>query len=285
MFNDDTSTGRLPTRAIVPEEKRSRKGLYWTLGIAALLLAVLAGAYFVLNQQPTTVAVPNVVNFMQAEAEQSLKNAKLVPSVVSVAGPDDTTVGRVTKQDPIPNTQVALNSTVTITVNVGPKKLQIPTSLVGKQLADVENLLRAAGFNNFDPQAAPTEDSTAKADQVTSLNPTEGATVTADTKITIYVATGSAKVPNLNSLVCGDAVAAANNAGFLKTTVVQKASSTAPVDSVIGQNPAPNTVAKKTDTVTITCAIAAPTVPATSTPTPTITTPSPSPSPSVSKTP
>ncbi|HBX80782.1 MAG TPA: hypothetical protein DEH05_06610, partial [Propionibacteriaceae bacterium] len=94
-----------------------------------------------------------------------------------------------------------------------------------------------------------------------------------------------AKVPNLNSLVCGDAVAAANNAGFLKTTVVQKASSTAPVDSVIGQNPAPNTVAKKTDTVTITCAIAAPTVPATSTPTPTITTPSPSPSPSVSKTP
>jgi serine/threonine-protein kinase len=217
-----------------------------------------------------TVTVPWVVDRRESEAIDALTQAKLQPRVVQVTGPDDTTKGRVTKQS-LFDTKVQIGTEVVITVNVGPTKGVIP-AVKGMDYKEAEKTLNASGFTNVTSLAATSEPVTAKADEVTSIEPAEGASVTLDTPITLYYATGMGTVPPLRTLTREEAIRTARNAGFTKLEF-KEAESTMPVGTVIEQSPGAGSNVKRSTTLRLTLAKAAPTAPPT--------TPSPTPSPSV----
>ncbi len=268
-----------PARAIEPAPKPRRRWL-WPVILGTLLVATVAGALSLnLLQQTAQVTVPSVINKEQGIAETTLKDKNLQPRVTEVQGPNDSTVGRVTSQNPAANTEVPPQTVVEIAVNVGPKKLTIPTGLLKKNVNDVVAQLTALGFSAPDTQPAATEAPDDQANQVLSIDPVEGAQIPAGQKITIYFATGKAKVPNLALQDKAAATVLLNEAGFRNLSWEPQASTMTP-GLVTGTDPAAFTKVNKADKLTIYYAVAA------STPTVTVTAPPPpSKSPSASATP
>ncbi len=271
-----------PTSVLSADEHHTASRVYETSkprrrwGLLAFILALVLAAtgigvfYLVQANQVETVTVPWVVDRRESEAIDALTQAKLQPRVVQVTGPDDTTKGRVTKQS-LFDTKVQIGTEVVITVNVGPTKGVIP-AVKGMDYHDAVRDLNASGFTNVTALAATSEPVTAKADEVTSVDPAEGASVTLDTPIKVFYATGMGTVPPLRTLTREEAIRTARNAGFTKLEF-KEAESTMPVGTVIEQSPGAGSNVKRSTTLRLTLAKAAPTAPPT--------TPSPTPSPSV----
>ncbi len=161
---------QIPTRIVAPvppgptqpakaqsepeEEPKRRIGLAILIGV--LIVALLGGGAYGIYRllqptappAPTLVAVPNVVTYTEAQAKQQLTAAGLVTKVVAENG-DEKTKNQVTKQNPATGTQVELNSTVTITINRGPKSAAIPNGLVGDKRSEVKKALEKVGFTNI----------------------------------------------------------------------------------------------------------------------------------------
>lgn len=238
-----------------PVRKTSRSTI--ALGVLAGLVAIaLIAVAVVLFAQPRseTVQVPSVLSFTQAVAEQAIKDAKLTPKVQHVAGVDDNSVGTVIRQDPVANTKVEVGSIVTVTVNDGPKKGTIPAGVVGRQVKDAQAVLKAAGFTNVVTAKDTTEPASAKENQVTRVNPAEGASVTPDKLVTLYYASGQSSVPNLMGLDQAGAIEAARLAGFTNLTWANR-ESTQPKGTVVGQDPEPNTLASRSDPIKVYLAV------------------------------
>jgi len=154
-------------------------------------------------------------------------------------------------------------------VNIGPTKGVIP-AVAGLDYHDAVKTLNASGFTNVTALAATSEPMSAKADEVTAVDPAEGASVTLDTPIKVFYATGLGEVPNFRGLTREEAVQTAKNAGFTKLSFTE-AESSMPAGQVFDQNPGAGSNVKRTTTIRLVLAKAAPTAPPT--------TPSPSPSP------
>ena len=220
------------------EPRKSRVGL--AILVTALIVAALGlggwGLYRMLNPSGAeTVEVPLVVGFTEEDARNQLINNQLQVEVKKVNG-DEEGKGRVTAQDPVENTPVPVNSTVTITVNDGPKTATIPNNLVGQDVKDVVNTLEDLNFSNVKKVAAKSENSDAKPGEVTSISPKEGETVPLDTKITVRYATGKSEVPNFEGLSRAAAIRIANDAGFDDPAFSDQESSQ-PAGTVIAQSP------------------------------------------------
>jgi serine/threonine-protein kinase len=275
-----TSPGSEATTILAADDHHTASRVYETAkprrrwGLLAFVLALIVAAtgigvyYLVQVNQVETVAVPWVVDRRETEAVQALQQAKLQPRVVQVTGPDDTTKGRVTKQS-LFDTKVQIGTEVVITVNIGPTKGVIP-AVVGLDYREAEKLLKASGFTNVTSLAAANEPVTAKADEVTSVDPAEGASVTLDTPIKVYYASGMGEVPNFFGNSKEDAIQTAKNAGFTKPLVFTEEVSTLPVGTVFQQNPGAGSNVKRTTTISLVLAKAAPTAPPT-TPSPSVT--------------
>jgi serine/threonine-protein kinase len=200
------------------------------------------------------------------DAERLLQDAKLVARLVQVAGPDDQTKGLVLTQDPSAGAQVPAGSTVTLEVNAGPTRATIP-DLNGQKLDDAVQQLNQLGFTNVSRLADPNEPLDAEANTVTSINPSIGSSVTIDTSVTVYYATGKSDVPNLRGLTEADAKAAAKQAGFTNVKFVPVVTTEAPEGQVFKQDPVMGTSLPRTSRITLSVAVA-PTPPPQS-PTPT----------------
>ena len=259
------------SRVYETSKPRRRWGLL-TFILALVLAATGIGVFYLVQaNQVETVTVPWVVDRRESEAIDALTQAKLQPRVVQVTGPDDTTKGRVTKQS-LFDTKVQIGTEVVITVNVGPTKGVIP-AVKGMDYHDAVRDLNASGFTNVTALAATSEPVTAKANEVTSVDPAEGASVTLDTPIKVFYATGMGTVPPLRTLTREEAIRTARNAGFTKLEF-KEAESTMPVGTVIEQSPGAGSNVKRSTTLRLTLAkAAAPTAPPT--------TPSPTPTPTV----
>ncbi|HSK34387.1 MAG TPA: Stk1 family PASTA domain-containing Ser/Thr kinase [Propionicimonas sp.] len=260
------------SRVYETSKPRRRWGLL-TFILALVLAATGIGVFYLVQaNQVETVTVPWVVDRRESEAIDALTQAKLQPRVVQVTGPDDTTKGRVTKQS-LFDTKVQIGTEVVITVNVGPTKGVIP-AVKGMDYHDAVRDLNASGFTNVTALAATSEPVTAKANEVTSVDPAEGASVTLDTPIKVFYATGMGTVPPLRTLTREEAIRTARNAGFTKLEF-KEAESTMPVGTVIEQSPGAGSNVKRSTTLRLTLAkAAAPTAPPTTpSPTPTPTAP------------
>ena len=282
-------TGRLTTVTTPLPPQRRRGGWLWAVITGLLVVAVIAGTVFLGLTRKTQVAVPSVKGLDQAGAVALIQERNLNPKITQVQGPDDTTLNKVTDQQPATGTLVDPGSNVTITVNIGPTKMELPRGIVGNDVKVVEAQLTQAGFK-VNSVKADSEPATAKANQVLRVDPVEGSKVAAGQEITLYYATGQAQVPNLRTLKCAAAVEQARSAGFLTTTTSERATPTEnDAGTVADTLPLPYVVANKADTLTIYCYVYAPppTTPPVTTPptTTTTTTPSTTPSPTPSKTP
>ena len=239
------------------EPRKSRVGL--AILVTALIVAALAlggwGLYRMLNPSSAeTVEVPLVVGFTEEDARNQLINNQLQVEVKKVNG-DEEGKGRVTAQDPGENTPVPVNSTVTITVNDGPKTATIPNNLVGQDVKDVVNTLEDLNFSNVKKVAAKSENSNAKPGEVTSISPKEGETVPLDTKITVRYATGKSEVPNFEGVSRAAAIRIANDAGF-DDPVFSDQESSQPAGTVIAQSPRAGANVDRDTTIKLTLATA-----------------------------
>ncbi|WP_425562556.1 Stk1 family PASTA domain-containing Ser/Thr kinase [Microlunatus ginsengisoli] len=275
-----TSEAATPTRVVAApppvqteepeeEERKSKAGLIAFLVILGLLVVGLGawGIYRYLNRAPEVVMVevPNVLTYTQQQATDQLTSRNLKVIVKKTNGNADTK-GTVTGQDPVSGTQVAENSSVTITVNDGPKTGTVPKDLVGKNVNDAEDELVAAGFNNVTKKEASSESADAKANEVLSVSPSGGSTTALDTTITLTFATGKSEVPNLTEQLYDRAKAEAEDAGFKVKRVDQQTNGGVAADLVIAQNPAAGSTASRGTTITLTVAVAPPTPPPTTGP-------------------
>ncbi len=270
-----------PTRVVAPppvetdepeEEKKSRAGLITLLVVLGILLLGLGawGIYRYMNRAPAVVMVevPNVLTYTEQQATTQLTSHNL-KTIVEKTNGAAATKGTVTGQDPVAGSQLAEGSSVTITVNQGPKTGKIPDDLVGQDVGDAENALADAGFDNVTKKAASSESPDDKANEVLSVSPSAGSTQPLDTSITLTYATGKSEVPNLTERLYDAAKSEAEAAGF-KVKRVDKETADIAANLVISQSPSAGSTASRGSTITLTVAKAPPS----QTPAPPPTTPS-----------
>ncbi len=244
-----------------PAEK-SRTGLWILLiGLTLVVLGLAAwGLTFILNPGATPSAsptpsvvmktVPDVLKVSQSVATEKLQAQGFTVEVTEIREADKSTLGKVTDQDPRGDTEAAQGSTVTITVNLGPKQGTIPDDLVGEDRDAVQTALRAAGFTNISFVKASQEPPGAAKDEVTKVDPSEGSDASLDTEITVTYATGRTEVPDWTGFskdaVTGDADARGLNVKF------KDAYSSKPSGTVIATTPKAGTKIDKDRTITVT---------------------------------
>jgi beta-lactam-binding protein with PASTA domain/tRNA A-37 threonylcarbamoyl transferase component Bud32 len=261
------------------EPQKSRVGLAILITALIVLALGLGGwaLYRVLNP-PDTVAmveVPSVLGYNEQQARDQLAANNLQVEVKKETG-DEESKGTITAQEPVGGTEVAENSTVTITLNEGPKTGTIPDGLVGQDVGEVEKALDDLKFSNVNTVAAKSEDPDTQPGEVISITPKEGSTVPLDSKITVRYATGKSKVPNFEGLTRGAAIREARDAGFGEPQFSEKESSK-PAGTVIAQSPGAGASVDRDTRIQLTLATAPP-------PPPPPTTEQPTPSPTTSTT-
>jgi eukaryotic-like serine/threonine-protein kinase len=242
------------------EPQKSRVGL--AILIAALIVLALGlggwALYRVLNP-PATVAmveVPSVLGYNEQQARDQL-TANNLQVEVKKENRDEESKGTITAQDPVGGTEVAENSTVTITLNEGPKSGTIPDGLVGQDVNEVENALDDLKFSNVNTVAAKSEDPGTQPGEVISITPKEGSKVPLDSKITVRYATGKSEVPNFEGLTRGAAIREARDAGFGEPQFSERDSSK-PAGTVISQSPDAGATVDRDTRIRLTLATAPP---------------------------
>jgi eukaryotic-like serine/threonine-protein kinase len=242
------------------EPQKSRVGL--AILIAALIVLALGlggwALYRVLNP-PATVAmveVPSVLGYNEQQARDQLTANNLQVEVKKENG-DEESKGTITAQDPVGGTEVAENSTVTITLNEGPKTGTIPDGLIGQDVDEVGKALDDLKFSNVNTVAAKSEDPGTQPGEVISISPKEGSTVPLDSKITVRYATGKSEVPNFEGLTRGAAIREAKDAGFGEPQFSERESSK-PAGTVIAQSPKAGAKVDRDTRIQLTLATAPP---------------------------
>ena len=196
-------TAPVPAAAAVavPLETEPRRGIGLALLATVLVLALLGGGAYAalryLRPDDATVAlvsVPAVLGKSPARATSLLNAQHLVAQVENVSGKDDDTLNTVTRQTPLGGNQVAVGSVVVIEVNLGEKSAAIPDGLTGQDVDQAKTDLEEAGFTDVHARKADDEPAGSVKDEVLSVDPTEGATVALDKRITLVYATGKSAV-------------------------------------------------------------------------------------------
>jgi len=250
------------------EPRRSRAGL--VVGVVLLVLLLLGGgaygAYRLLGPTKAPVVaqvtVPSVVTYNEEQARSRLSESGLRTEVKRENGADDTK-GTITGQDPVGGSEVAVNSLVTVTLNVGPETAKIPDDLVGSDVDDAVKELDAAGFDDVVREAATTEDVDAKADEVLRVSPGEGESAELGDRITLTYATGKSEVPVLTGKTPAQAESDARVAGFEDVKVVSQESATETAGVVFRQDPKAGSRERRSKQITLTVAVAPPPPPVT----------------------
>jgi len=243
-------------------KRKNRTGLVIGIIAAVLALAVIVGLALWWNRTPAVpqVSVPQVRSMTVKNATDTLVSAKLKAVVKNVEGPDDNTKNTVTDQDPSQGVLVNVGSEVTITVNLGPAKMTIPTGLTGQNKDAVKQVLTQAGFTKVDLVAATTEPPTSVKDTVVTINPAEGAEVAKNTQITVTYATGQSPFPNLVGYDENTAIQKAKDAGFGTVSIVNQVpgptDASQPAGRVFKTDPAADTVSDRSKKVTLYVAVA-----------------------------
>lgn len=241
-----------------PERPRRRRFLVLWIVLALLVLSLLGyGVYRVVDANPSApsstvqmVKVPAVKGLSADGATSTLENYGLRTKVVHVRQAADT-ANQVVSQSPVAGSSVAKGSTVTITVNDGPKQLTIPSGIVGMTEAKAKEALKQAGFADSaittkadDPK---TESTTAKKGEVTAVSPDAGSTVDDGTTVTLTIATGTSIVPDLTGQTVKAAEQEAQAAGFKIDAAGANSD-----DLVTAQYPSASTTATRGTTISLT---------------------------------
>ncbi len=206
-------TSVVPMSAIPAAEEPRGNGRWWLVAILVLLGILAALSAWLLPQlladPPERVAVPEVVDLQQADAERAIKAAGLNVGQVTTQPDENVKEGVVLLQDPDADTQVDPDTSVNLVVSEGKPQVTVP-SVLGLQKNAALKKLDALNLEVVLEQ----EKSDVKAGQVTRTDPVAGTTVAEGSTVTVYYSDGPAEVPD----VVGDQEDVARqkleNAGF-----------------------------------------------------------------------
>jgi eukaryotic-like serine/threonine-protein kinase len=219
------------------EPKRSR----WFLAVFILLLLILAGLLFLLVRNfadnaddPTLVAVPNVVGQPADQAQAALEEAGFrVTRATETSNEEQRDL--VVKQDPPANEEAEEGSEVTITIGGGPETATIP-DVTGLTVDEASQQLLEAGFV---PSQRAVKNDDVKQNLVIRTDPAAGADAALNSTVTIFYSSGpnTIAIPDVRGQSENDARNTLTGAGFTSIQAQQEASNDVPEGQVIRTDP------------------------------------------------
>jgi beta-lactam-binding protein with PASTA domain/predicted Ser/Thr protein kinase len=228
------------------EPKRSR----WFLAVFILLLLILAGLLFLLvrnfadnGDDPTLVAVPNVVGQPADQAQAALEEAGFrVTRATETSNEEQRDL--VVKQDPTANEEAEEGSEVTITIGGGPETATVP-DVTGLTVDEASQQLLEAGFV---PSQRAEKNDDVEQNLVIRTDPAAGADAALNSTVTIFYSSGpnTIAIPDVRGQSENDARNTLTGAGFTSIQAQQESSNDVPEGQVIrtdppaGQQAAPN---------------------------------------------
>ncbi|MFD9321786.1 Stk1 family PASTA domain-containing Ser/Thr kinase [Streptomyces sp. NPDC060053] len=195
-----------------PDRRRQKKSNASTILLVVAAVLVLVGAVLIgkwvfsggVNNE--SVAVPNLVGQVQADAEKQLTNSNLKLGTVTQKPCADQSKGKICDQDPKAATKVDKDSTVNLVVSTGAPKVAVP-SVLGKSLEDAKALLEGDQYGLVveTKQQVSTEQEGTVLEQSLKLGKEveKGTTIT----LTIAKAEEKATVPDVSNKSCDEAKA------------------------------------------------------------------------------
>jgi serine/threonine-protein kinase len=199
---------------------------------------------------PNTQAIPAVIGLDVEDAKDNLTGAGFTGNINTEQVDSLKPEGQVIAIDPAQGSQAPLDAAITLSVSDG--DAPIP-AVVGQQQAAAEKALRDAGFTNVTVKQV--EDATQPAGTVTAVDPGQNTQATADTAITLSVASAPTKATIPTDIVGKtEAAARAELQGLGFTNIVSEPTEDTgaqPVGTVAGSNPVPGSQAGKNDEITL----------------------------------
>jgi len=206
-------TGTVVTDEELVDDSNGRRRTLIQVGIAAAALIALIGLVFAIFQfagpgdntekQPDVVMVtiPDLQNFLQADAEDRLKGENLQTTIETEVSAD-VEEGRVIRTDPAPGTKVEEGSTVVLVVSAGPDQVTIPDVRGKTQQEAIDALealgLRVTGFeSDNDPEI--------EKGRATKTNPEVGTALAKDSEVILFVSSGQVDLPELRNRTATEA--------------------------------------------------------------------------------
>lgn len=216
-----------------PRRRGPSRGL-----VALLVVLVLAATIGVVAWRMGTgdsTTVPRVLSLPIADAEKQIRDRGLdvvTKTVFSESTPRD----QVIAAEPGPGTDLDKGDTVTLTVSLGPERIQVP-QLTGQTVEQARQALQAAGLVVGD---VTQRDSDSPVGQIVGTDPQAGASRQRDTAVDIVVSRGEQKaVPTLVGRTEQEARDALADLQFeLVVDPVPVFSNDVPAGKIVGQTPA-----------------------------------------------
>lgn len=176
------------------DEKKSRKGLMWTLiAIGAVALAAII-TFLIMNGADAKATVPELKsNVTPAEAEREITAAGLEyeqATDTDSTEPENTFLG----QNPRGGAEVERGSTVTVTFSAGPDTVAVP-DLSGMTEDEARAELEGANLTLGDVSQANSKG--VEKDHVIKSDPGDGQAVSEGSAVDIVTSTGQVDLPNL----------------------------------------------------------------------------------------
>ena len=290
VLTEDTTTVLAPPATTVllrqpPQRRRGRAVAYTLLGLAAIVVFVLALllASNLLKTSGGDVNTPDVVGLSLNDARVALEQKGLRVGKVTQAYDNSGkyAAGEVITQDPAADILLSKGQPVDLVVSQGIHMVLVPTNLVGLTQDEAKRTLTAAGLKAG--QVIP-RSSDQPAGQVLDTNPRAGTQVPINSSVQLIVSNGKVQVPNVVGKTVAQATQLLEQAGFQPPIV--KPDTSPDTAHVISQNPAAGAFADYGSSVTLQTDAPPPTPTQSPTPSPTPTSTVPfSPPPTESPTP
>ncbi len=219
-----------------------------TAPAAGQSVAVGSTVTLTVSKGPKPVLVPDVVGLPKAEANQAIKAAGLTVGETAVVE-DDAPQDTVLTQDPAPDSQVVKGSAVAYTVSSGPADVTIP-EVKDQPAEEAQAALEALGL---EVEVAQKTNANVAAGDAVKTAPAAGQSVAVGSTVTLTVSKGPKPVlvPDVVGLPKAEANQAIKAAGLTvgETAVVED---DAPQDTVLTQDPAPDSQVVKGSAVAYT---------------------------------
>jgi beta-lactam-binding protein with PASTA domain/tRNA A-37 threonylcarbamoyl transferase component Bud32 len=185
------------------------------------------------------------------DATRILHGQRLIAKIVQKY--NDAKPGTVLSQSPAAGATLPIRSTVTLVVSQGPKPEFVP-SVVSQTLDDARATLATRHLQLNVSERDPNDHIVA--DAIISQDPAPGATLAPGSTVNVAVSSGPPQlnVPDLSGLQLDDATGKLEALGLV-APIVYAEDPTAPVGTVISQQPAAGSAQKKGASVTLTIAV------------------------------
>ncbi|MBL7256527.1 Stk1 family PASTA domain-containing Ser/Thr kinase [Paractinoplanes lichenicola] len=223
-----------------------RRRILLSAAVAVMVLVVIGSTWWVTLGRYTDS--PPMVNMTKAQAELYAQQNGFELFYGDGAYSETVAKDTVVSQDPPANERIVKGGVLTVNLSLGPERFAVP-DLSGLELTAARGELEQLNLKL--KEGAGQYSDTVPEGAVIASDPKTGTQLKRGSTITVVLSKGRApiRVPDLSGKNINDARTELANLGLTAAEVYKD--SDQPADTVIGQNPKPNTGATKDDTVTL----------------------------------